>query len=170
MPSSTSKQLTFTKLFCVFRIFESESKHEALEALETTTPLYVQLCMARYLMVNKVHEMQDAKQFTKKSWMTSFMQKQFLEEFFKKTNIFRPTADLDLYAKLIVKLKGLPELSSLAKFAVIAYSLIDSAMVFQPEVVEMYNKQFRSTEEFLDHASLVGVLKSMALFFSENSF
>lgn len=143
------------------RKFESGSNHDFVNDLETSASLYVQLCMARYLMVNKVQEKQDAKQFTKKSWMTSFMQKQFLEEFSKKTNIFKPSADLDLYAKLIVKLKGLPELSSSTKFAVIAFSLMD------PDVVR---QQFRSAEEFRDLASLVEVLKSMAFFFSENIF
>lgn len=138
-----------------------------MKILEATTPLYVQLSMGQYLMVDRVQEMQDVKKSTKKSWMTSFMQKQFLEELCKKTNLFHPNADLDHYARLIVKLKGLPELNTSIKSAVIAFTLLDPAKVANDEVVDLYNTHIRSTEESLDLSSLVDVLKSMAQFCSE---
>jgi len=119
-------------------------------------------------MVDQVHELQETKQFTKKSWVTSFMQRQFLDDLSKKTKLFGPNADLDSYAKLIVKLKGLPEINSLSKLAVIAFTLTDPSKFFKPEVLNLYNTQIRTSEEFIDLAGLIEILQSMALFCSKN--
>jgi len=140
------------------------AKHELLNIIDSTASLYIQLCLGRHLLVGKVYE----KKYTKKSWMSNFMQKQFLEEFCQKTNFFSPNADLDYYGGLILKLKGLPEMRSLKKLAVIAFTLMDPVMVLEPEAVDLYNTQLRPTEGLLELHGLVEVLTSMSLFCSNN--
>ena len=56
--------------------------------------------------------------------MNNFLQNMHLQKFNNIINLFSPNADLDQYARLINKLKGLPVLTSTEQKAVMSYVIL----------------------------------------------
>ena len=110
-----------------FRQFTGLDKSDQRQLLSRNTPILVQVLMGCYLLAEGSHIPHESKmnrRLNKKVWMNNFMQKLHLEKFNSITNLFCPDVDLDQYARLINKLKGLPALVSIEQKAILSFIIL----------------------------------------------
>ncbi len=112
--------------------------------------------------------------------MNNFLQNMHLQKFNNIINLFSPNADLDQYARLIIKLKGLPVLTSTEQKAVMSYVILfdsdNDLNLAHPEdlndlVVEktdLYHASIKTCEDCLDLLTLSKTLVEMAAFCAQN--
>ncbi len=101
--------------------------------------------------------------------MNNFLQNLHLQKFNDITNLFCPTADLDNYARLINRLKGLPVLTSMEQKGVITFIILfDSDEDTNKHYSDLYQSYIKSCEDCLDPSDLSKILVEMAAFCSQN--
>jgi len=128
--------------------------------------------MGYHLLVEQKHSAKDSKteeNQKKKKWVSTFMQNEFLEKFNSLTNLFKQGADLDEYGRLITKLKGLPELTSVEQKAVLAYTILfdhDESMfeASNLDLTKLFDNLIRTCEDCLNLSELSSILMGMANF------
>jgi hypothetical protein len=125
------------------------------------------------------HKTKVESSFGKKVWMSNFLQNLHLEKLDAATGLFLPGADLDQYAKLINRLKGLPALVTEHK-AVLAFALLfdhnadvrltsGSALVDLTACsVALFDSYVKTCNDYLDLPSLSKTLIEMADFCARN--
>jgi hypothetical protein len=128
--------------------------------------------MGNYLLVDGGHLPYHSKFegiLSKKVWMNNFLQNLHLQKFNEITNLFCPTADLDNYARLINKLKGLPVCTSTEQKAVLTFVvLFDSDGDTKNGYDDLYQSYIKTCEDCLDFSDLSKTLVEMTAFCSEN--
>jgi len=145
-----------------------------MQLLSRNTPLFVQLFMGCYLLAQGSHIPFKSKMepcLGKKVWMNNFFQNLHLEKFNSITNLFNPNSDLDMYARLINKLKGLPVLTSAEQKAALTFVILfdghkDTKMTEQNDT--LYTNCIRTCENCLDLKSLSTTLVDMSDYCSRN--
>lgn len=105
----------------------------------------------------------------KRVWMSNFAQKLFLERFNSTTKLFVTGTDLDEYGKLILKLRGLPEVVTCEQMAILSYVLLLHSGDFRlKHLDEMFNDYIRSCDDCLTMPNFISTLTSMANFSADN--
>ena len=110
--------------------------------------------------------------------MNNFMQKLHLEKFNSITNLFCPDVDLDQYARLINKLKGLPALVSIEQKAILSFIILFGHNQQMPVHTylkylsvpneTMYNNNIKTCDDCLDLSDLTETLVEMAEYCAKN--
>jgi len=81
-----------------------------------------------------------------------------------------PGSDLDIYGRLVQKLKALPEISSLKKNAILAYILLFYPLTNDSSLEDLYNNSIKTCDNCLSLTTLISTLTSMDDFCTENIF
>ena len=151
--------------------------------LARNTPLFVQLFLGCYLLAdgNSCSAKVENSFGKKKVWMSNFFQKQHLEKFNSATELFFLGSDLDEYARLINRLKGVTSLTLLEEKSILtnlilfdhdeAARLTDEALV--GEILRsnrsLFEESFvRASDDGVDITTLSATLIEMADFCAKN--
>jgi len=143
------------------------------KALYKSTPLYVQLFLGQNFLLESSTILKHKKceqQSKNQIWKANFAQKRFLDRFSSATGLFLPGSDLDIYGRLVQKLKALPEISSLKKNAILAYILLFYPLTNDSSLEDLYNNSIKTCDNCLSLTTLISTLTSMDDFCTENIF
>jgi hypothetical protein len=166
----------------VCRPFLQLEKSDQRILLARNGPLFVQLFMGCYLLAQggqTSHKSKVESSFGKKVWMSNFLQNLHLEKLDTTTGLFLPGTDLDQYAKLINRLKGLSALAMEHK-AVLAFALLfdhnaDVRLTSRSALadlsscsVALYDSHVKTCDDCLDLPGLSKTLIEMADFCARN--
>lgn len=159
----------------LFRFSEFCELHptDQQKILAKNTPLFIQLYIGQFLLVEPRHSPATADKHPKKVWINNFDQNRYLERFNAATNLFVPGADLHEYGNCIAKLKDLPELTTFRQKAIVAHVIlfsVDESFVgwTNRNFDSIFNDFIRTCENCSSLFSLTENLKEMADFCAKN--
>jgi len=164
-------------LYPICRDFSSLEFVDQEKLLSQNTPLFVQFFLGHNLLVESRHKSTrdtnvEEKSKKKKVWTSHFAQKLNLEWFNSMTHLYVNGTDFDVYGKLILKLKGLPEFINFEQMAILAYILALNPSNLEGSRLkyfdDLFNKYIRSCDNCLTLPVFIHTLTSMANFSSDN--
>lgn len=150
-----------------FQLLDVRSQQELLNE---RSPLFVQMLLGLNFLVESRHISNDKKseeQPKKRVWISNFAQTAFLDRLNAFTGLFTMGSDLDAYGRLILKLKGLPQILNCEQKSIFAYILLFNGLKKDNSVENLYNS-LRTCEDCLTLTNLISTLNSMANFCSDN--
>ncbi len=141
--------------------------------LARNTPLFIQLYMGQFLLVEQRHSPTLKDREAIKNCILNLNQKKFLERFNTVTNLFVDKANFDTYGQLISKLQYLPELTGFQQKAIVAYTILFSIddKMDKRRIMKMnsiFDCYIRTCENCLPLSSLISNLMDMANFCEKN--
>lgn len=164
----------FNSIFFYFSEFYEMNHVDQQKLLARNTPLFIQLYMGQFLLVEQRHSpiMADG-QAKKNNCIVNLNQRRFLERFNAVTDLFVAEANLDNYGYFISKLRDLPELTGFQQKAIVAYTILfnsDDKMAKRRshKLNSIFNSYIRTCENCLSLSSLISNLNDMAQFCEKN--
>jgi hypothetical protein len=166
-PSVVKLGIHFFSEFCELNPTDQQ------KVLAKSTPLFIQLYIGQFLLVEPRHTPATADKHPKKVWINNFDQNRYLERFNAATNIFVLGADLHEYGGFIAKLKDLPELTTFKQKAILAHIILFGSderitALSHLNLDLIFNDYIRSCEHCSSLFSLTENLKVMAEFCAKN--